>query len=199
MKTRLTPWLIAGLCMSLLSACSKTVTWQEEVPLNTGEVIWVERSVDYSIQGDAGNPMDLAWRPRKEQTLVFEWKGKRYRYGGDACLRVLAIHNDSPVLIAGAGCHGWNWTHAYDKCQSYVQLNSDYPNKWTWPPSPDDWIYGLKTNFVIDFTYSDRLKNKITAEMRERYKTRDPQLKFLTELVKPSGKYFQECKKGSEK
>ena len=31
----------------LLVACSKTVQWEEEVPLNTGEVIWVKRSMPW--------------------------------------------------------------------------------------------------------------------------------------------------------
>ena len=29
-----------------LAACSRTVEWQEEVPLNTGETIWVKRKAD---------------------------------------------------------------------------------------------------------------------------------------------------------
>jgi hypothetical protein len=199
MKTRLAPWLIAGLCMSLLTACSKTVTWEEEVPLNTGEVIWVERSVDYSIQGDAGNPMDLAWRPRKEQTLEFEWKGKRYRYEGDACLQVLAVHDGSPVLIADSQCYGWNWTHNYDKCVSHVQLNAILPSKWAWPPAPEEWIYGLKTNLVIDFSDRKRLLRKVVTDLREKYQTKDPQLKSLNELVKPSSDFTQRCKKEIQK
>jgi hypothetical protein len=39
------------LCMLLplvaITACSKTVQWEEEVPLNTGETIWVKRSDTY--------------------------------------------------------------------------------------------------------------------------------------------------------
>ncbi len=42
-----------------LTACSKTVQWEEEVPLNTGETIWVKRTVVYSLQGESGNPMDI--------------------------------------------------------------------------------------------------------------------------------------------
>jgi hypothetical protein len=44
----------------LLSACSKTVTWEEEVPLNTGEVIWVERVDSYErVLVDHG--LSLGW------------------------------------------------------------------------------------------------------------------------------------------
>jgi hypothetical protein len=42
-----------------LTACSKTVQWEEEVPLNTGEVIWVKREVTYKYKGAGGNPLDM--------------------------------------------------------------------------------------------------------------------------------------------
>ena len=194
MKTRLAPWLIAGLCMSLLTACSKTVTWEEEVPLNTGEVIWVERSVDYSIQGDAGNPMDLALRPGKEQTLAFEWKGMKYRYQGDACLQVLAVHGGAPVLISRSGCSGWAWTHKYEKCESYVQLNPTSATEWIWPSSPENWVYGLRTNLVVDFSYRDRLRGKVTTALRSSYETKDPRGSFLTKVERSSDEMINQCK-----
>ena len=34
-----------------LSACSKAVSWEEEVPLNNGTTIWVKRTQEYSYQG----------------------------------------------------------------------------------------------------------------------------------------------------
>jgi hypothetical protein len=183
-----------GVAVFLLSACSKTVTWEEEVPLNTGEVIWVERSVDYSIQGDAGNPMDLAWRPKKEQTLNFEWKGKKYRYEGDACLQVLAIHQGLPVLIARSGCHGWAWTHQYEKCESYVQLNTVSPTEWIWLPRPANWVFGLRTNLVVDFTNRDRFTKPVTADLRTSYETKDPRGSFLTSVERASDELIKQCK-----
>ncbi len=62
MKTRLAHWLIVMISLNLLSACSKKVHWEEEVPLNTGEVIWVKRIVTYKFQGASGNPFDMAYR-----------------------------------------------------------------------------------------------------------------------------------------
>lgn len=41
--------LLIGLVMTALTACSKTVQWEEEVPLNTGDVIWVKREVVYKL------------------------------------------------------------------------------------------------------------------------------------------------------
>jgi hypothetical protein len=61
------------------TACSRTVTWEEEVPLNTGETIWIERSMPWKVQGGFGNPFDLAMRPTREQTIRFEYGGKEYR------------------------------------------------------------------------------------------------------------------------
>ena len=37
--------ILIGLAMTALTACSKTVEWEEEVPLNTGETIVVKRTV----------------------------------------------------------------------------------------------------------------------------------------------------------
>lgn len=86
-----------------LAACSKTVQWEEEVPLNTGEVIWVKRTVVYTKQGGAGNPLDVAYRPENNETIEFAWGGKKYSYEGDARIILLAISpQKKPVLVARA-------------------------------------------------------------------------------------------------
>jgi hypothetical protein len=72
--------LLALIAATQLTACSKTVQWQEEVPLNTGDTIWVKRTVVYSAQGGAGNPGDIAYRPEKDQAIDFTWNGKSYYY-----------------------------------------------------------------------------------------------------------------------
>jgi hypothetical protein len=152
MKTRFAPWLVAGLCMSLLSACSKTVTWQEEVPLNTGEVIWVERTVTYKLQGAGGNPLDMAYRPDWTETRSFTWQGKKYSYTGDAGLMLLAISpiNNTPVLVAQADRRNWSRKNGY-RCTTpfYVQL---VPNatgyEWTWPARIDSWLFNMPNNLM---------------------------------------------------
>ena len=45
----------------LLGACSKTVQWEEEVPLNTGEVIWVKRTDTFTRRSEPGNPLQMGW------------------------------------------------------------------------------------------------------------------------------------------
>ena len=38
---------LAIACAVLMTGCSKRVEWREEVPLNTGQTIWVQRSALY--------------------------------------------------------------------------------------------------------------------------------------------------------
>lgn len=67
---------------TLLSACSKTVQWEEEVPLNTGETIWVKRTDTYRRGSEPGNPLQLVWLP-KSRALEFSWHGQHYKYHTD--------------------------------------------------------------------------------------------------------------------
>ncbi len=41
----------------------KTATWEEEVLLNTGEVIKLSRSHGFARRGKAGNPFDIGYHP----------------------------------------------------------------------------------------------------------------------------------------
>ena len=177
----------ASAVLVALSFWSRTVEWEEEVPLNTGKTIWVKRMVKYTPQGDSGNPLKIAYRPQEIAYLEFEWGNRRYKYRGDACLQVLAINlQDRPVLIADAGCYGWASTHRYNRCAGYVQLNpSDDGSTWTWPPNIEDWAYGLRTNLVSDFTYPSRLQKRLSKEARESLLGTDPQTESLRRVVRP--------------
>ncbi|MCM2312949.1 MAG: hypothetical protein NDI84_16270 [Steroidobacteraceae bacterium] len=50
-----------GLLALVLGACSRTVTWEEEVPLNTQSTTWVVRTDTYSRSTEPGNPFKAAW------------------------------------------------------------------------------------------------------------------------------------------
>lgn len=62
-----------------LSACSKTVQWEEEVPLNTGETIWVKRMDSYVKGSEPGNPLKMTWGLDKRH-YEFSWHGQHYTY-----------------------------------------------------------------------------------------------------------------------
>lgn len=160
---------VAALLLALLLVgCSKTVRWEEEVPLNTGEVIWVKRSATYSIKGAAGNPMDIGYRLDWKETLSFNWRGRSYSYEGDADLMLLAISpQNSPVLVAPAGNKSWDWKHDY-RCATphYVQLVPDVSGRnWNWPPELEPWLHGLPANLMA--------QRRNPGEMKARYSTED--------------------------
>lgn len=153
--------------MSHLTACSKNVQWEEEVPLNNGEVIWVKRSVKYELGGSAGNPFDISYLPNWTEKLEFFWNGKNYIYEGDAHLMLLAISpNQQAVLVARAADKGWHWKHNY-KCTVpfYVQFVSAGDGKsWTWGSSIDRWLFDMPHNLMRE--------RKKPAEMGKRFTTR---------------------------
>lgn len=161
-------YLALGICLSLLSACSKTIQWEEEVPLNTGEVIWVKRSVTYSLKGGAGNPFDFDYRPDWMDTLSFTWRGNDYSYTGDAVLMLLAISplKNTPVLVADASMNSWDRKNSY-KCTVpyYVQFSPmDDKTVWVWPPNIESWLYGNKNNLMLHRPKLEQTKKRYNSE-----------------------------------
>ena len=82
---------LVALVIVQLSACSRTVQWEEEVPLNTGETIWVKRSGTYSFGSESGNPLRFGYNPDWRSTIEFTYKGKKYSHTDAAGLILLAI------------------------------------------------------------------------------------------------------------
>lgn len=163
-------WMVLAIALCM-TACSKTVQWEEEVPLNTGDTIWVKRTVTYSLKGAGGNPLDMAYRPDWTEKLAFEWKGKEYIYKGDADLMLLAISplTKQPVLIAQAANKQWGWSNNY-YCTTpyYVQFVPDETGKnWTWPASIETWLYSLPKNIMVGY------RNDKVDQIKDRYTARD--------------------------
>lgn len=159
--------MISLTSMALLSACGKTVSWEEEVLLNTGEVIWVERISTYKLQGDAGNPFNMSFGPVAEETLKFKWSGRRYSYTGSAGLMMVVIPpgDRRPALIAAADSRDWHWKNDY-RCTTpfYVQfIPVEVGQKWKWMTSIDPALYGLPYNLMA---YRPRWG---VDEMKEKY------------------------------
>ena len=163
--------MLAGVAVAHLTACSKTVQWEEEVPLNTGEVIWVKRTVEYTMQGGAGNPFDIAYRPAVPEKLEFQWNGKKYVHDGDAHLILLAISPQKlPILIAPADDGSWDWRHNYF-CATphYVQFVPDESGqKWTWPPAIEPWVYGKSHNLMRSRQAPENMQRRYTSKQREK-------------------------------
>lgn len=198
MRTRHLIWPLAALWMGLLGACSKTVTWEEEVSLNTGEVIWVKRTINYKLKGASGNPLDIAYRPDWTEMLEFTWQGKTYSYTGDAALMLLAISpkNRQPVLVAKASSKQWNRQYNY-KCTTpfYVQfVYIEDTQKWTWPPMIESWLYELPYNIMQSAPSISGGQKKYTSDQRlERDRVIVYQSPSITRI--DSNYSFDGCKK----
>ena len=152
-----------------LVACSKTVQWEEEVPLNTGEVIWVKRSMPWAYKGGFGNPFDMAMRATFNQTIGFKYSGKEYSYTGKAQVLWIAIAPDQkPVLVANPGFSGWD-TENFFSCvvPFYVQLVPDGTGKhWVWPEKIEPWLYNLPANLMVVIP-------KLNEPLEVRYSAKD--------------------------
>jgi hypothetical protein len=104
---------LAVACLFQLTACAKTVQWEEEVPLNTGETIWVKRTDTYVRGGDPGNPLKITWGLDK-RAYVFSWQGQAYTYevetkSGGALL-LFAFAEDRSIAIVDSAwptCAGY--------------------------------------------------------------------------------------------
>jgi hypothetical protein len=166
--------LIMGTAMTI-TACSKTVQWEEEVPLNTGEVIWVKRSMTYSRSGSYANPLKPSWSIESE-AIEFEYKKEKYSWKSDQSPRLLAISPESKPTIIGNAADSYSWgdRHGY-KCVKpyYVQYVHQKDGAWTWPSAIEPWLYNLPTNLMGYTTEPDAMPARVTSVDRARLDT-DP-------------------------
>lgn len=118
----------------LLSACSKTiktVQWEEEVPLNTGETIWVKRTDTYKRESEYANPLKSVWGINN-RVYEFLWQGQKYFYQRDikesiGAILIYASPVDKTIsIVAGAancakpGYGEFRWTNGSWELQQHV-------------------------------------------------------------------------------
>jgi hypothetical protein len=110
-----------------LAGCTRparVVQWNEEVLLNTGETIWVHRDTSYRWGNSTPVATNWSYERDRQNTIAFEYRGKRCAYRSEATLQVLAISPaGTPNLVISAAHYRWQWDHDY-RCvrPSYVQL-----------------------------------------------------------------------------
>ena len=134
-----------------ITGCTRTVQWEEEVPLNTGETIVVKRSGTYTHSWNVGLAFS-GFSPDPISTIEFAYKGKSFVFTGEPGLLLLAISpNGLPNLIADPRHNGWEWkNNFFCVVPYYLQLRPDSTGKqWVWPEKIDTWLYGLPTNLIF--------------------------------------------------
>lgn len=173
--------VVTALGVLNFAACTRTVHWNEEVLLNTGETIWISKEVRYSIKGQPGNPADLGYLPDSLETTSFKYGGRSYTYTGDAGIMVLAISPKAvPVLLAHPGDGGWHEQNDYPICAKpyYVQLVPDSTGQhWAWPSQIEPWTYDLPANLMRQRDHPSRVEPRYTmADKAQQRYMKDPQL-----------------------
>jgi len=192
-----TGWVAVVLAGSLLVGCSRTVTWEEEVPLNTGETIWIKRSKPWVYKGGFGNPFAMSMLPTGEQTILFKYGGSEYRFTGRVDVGWIAITPDKkPVLVAIPGSYGWNYQYEsayYCVVPYYVQFFADKTGKnWTWPEKIEPWLYNLPRNLMasiprLDEARKDRYSAKDREERDRTYHLQSPYGRQIDPLYDANG------------
>jgi hypothetical protein len=175
--------LLALVAATQITACSKTVQWEEEVPLNTGETIWVKRSMPWVFKGGYGNPFDMSMSPTGEQTIRFKYAGTEYSFTGRAHVLWIAISPArQPVLVAPAADYGWASENSYTcVIPYYVQLVPDTTGKrWTWPKKIEPWLYELPANVMASIP-------QLSEKGQERYTTQDRNQRDATYRLQSCG------------
>lgn len=168
------------LLTALCAGCAKTVKWEEEVLLNTGETIWVSKKVRYSIKGQPGNPLDLSYLPDQVETIRFKYGQKSFVYTGEAKIQVLAISPTGiPVLLAKPTSNDW-YRHNNYPCVHpyYVQLvPDDTGQNWSWPERIERWTYNLQSNLLVDRDSPSSMRSRYRMyEKADQSFFHDPQL-----------------------
>lgn len=137
----------------LLAGCSKVVTWDEDVVLNTGETITVHGETVYERGGAPGNPLKIRWNAQSAAKRWFDWKGQTYLFQNHASPLLIAIAPDGrPVIVAVASIGGWDERNRF-KCTTpyYVQFAPDASgSNWSWPAELPTWLYGMDANLLLE-------------------------------------------------
>lgn len=178
--------LLTAMAALQLGACSKTVQWEEEVPLNTGETIWIKRSMPWEIRSGTGNPLDFDMRPDGDkQSYQFTYRGKAYSYAEGARIIWIAISpSGEPNLLARSADFAWDSRNNYTcVTPQYVQLVPDASGRvWTWPKKIEPWVYELPANVMANFPrLEEQRKERYTAQERDQ---RDKKFRLQFEGVK---------------
>lgn len=136
-----------------LSGCTKVISWQEEVALNTGDILVVQRQATYVRAGAPGNPLDIGWSLERGGEIQFTWKERRYVFKEHNVPLVLAISpRGTPVLVINAAAGSWDARHKLGcRTPHYVQFVPDASGaNWTWPDKVEPWLHGMRANLLRD-------------------------------------------------
>lgn len=152
---------------SAMSGCSSQIEWKEEVPLNTGDTIWVTRTARYERVLTGPLALELGWEIMSE-SLAFNWKDRSYQFSDVVPPDYLLIDPQArtPVLITSLA--HWQFKKRYGcRVPFYVEYR---PTGDGWAPQSkiDETFYGMKGNLMRWRPLEPEMPAMLSAGQRER-------------------------------
>ena len=160
-------WFISLLALGVGSCAfmirDRSVSWEEEVLLNTGETIVVKRRGTYEYRYSAGDGF-VGYSPNWRSTIEFTYKGQKYRHIDDVGLMLLAISPEGIPNLVTLPNTEWAWRNNY-YCVTpyYVQFLPDKSgSNWTWPEKIEPWLYNMTSNLMFGLISIEEDSKKIS-------------------------------------
>lgn len=154
---------------------TKTKSWDEEVLLNTGEVIWIKRSQTFNYGSAGDNPFKFGYYPERDEEIKFTWNGKKYYYKGSDGIFLLVISPENfPIFVAVKGVQLFGY-HNDETCShpNYkMMLFDDKVENWIYIDFIEPWLYEMPKNLLINTSDMDGLKSKYTMQEKPYYDAR---------------------------
>ena len=160
----------------LLTACTKTVKWEEEVLLNNGHSIVITREAEFKYDISQDRLFSPYWQFQAE-SLSFQWLGTAYKFRNAPSeadlisIAPLILAIDTLGIPNIFGYADSNWVHHKWQGCANTPIVKLVPSKRTWvvDPSRESWIFDLTINLNSDTDYSES-KAKVTwNEKMEKY------------------------------
>ena len=149
---------LAVLATTQLSSCSKSIRWQEEVPVNTGEVIIMNREDVFVRRSAPGNPFLMGWW-LNGRSYKFFWNGRHYSYKvtgvstGPMLLYVYPKENTVAIIDSG-----------WPKCSGYAEWRWADSGAWEIQKNINPEIIGKTRNIMDYFSARDGHIPKIVTQ-----------------------------------
>ena len=144
----------------LLTACSKTVEWEEEVLLNTGQLIVIKREAELKYDISQDRLFSPYWQYQAEN-LNFQWNGAKYDFRSapkEANLisvspLILAIDSSGTPNIFGYADSYWVHLKSQGCAQTPIVKLIAQKGSWLSDSSREAWILDLTLNLTSGMLY----------------------------------------------
>lgn len=150
---RLAPLLVV--LATQLVACGRTVTWEEDVALDSGTTLRVKRFDHYARTSQPGNPFEMGWWIDR-RSLEFRWRDRDYEFSTPTTeiLMIQEIGDPAHLVIVA-------WTLQCNT-RGYGEYRLD-GRTWRLQPSLDAALVGRRRNVMHHYTADQREMPKLVS------------------------------------